>query len=77
MMLFHKLSLGLTLILMVYVSAAPVVIEDTKKNTKKRGRVSLPRPRHTSKQKEPWEINEKIILVQGMNRDEVASLPDA
>lgn len=71
MMLKHKLSLGLTLILVVYVSAAPVVIEDTKKSSKKKARVprtimALPRQRHTSRPKEPWEINQKILALQGV-----------
>lgn len=70
-MLIHKLSIGLTLVLVVYVSAAPVVIEDTKKSSKKKARVPrtvmvVPRQRHTSRPKEPWEINQKIIAVKGV-----------
>ncbi|XP_031559636.1 zinc metalloproteinase nas-6-like isoform X2 [Actinia tenebrosa] len=54
----------------LYVYAAPVVIEDTKKSSKKKARIprtvlALPRQRQTSRPKEPWEINQKILGLQG------------
>lgn len=70
MMLIHKLSLGLTLILIVYVSAVPVVIDDTQKDSKKKGRLPLSvltLPRTRTRPKEPWEINENLVLLKRVN----------
>lgn len=70
-MLIHKLTLGLTLILIVYVSAVPVVLDNTNKDSKKKTRLprsvlSLPKTRHLSRPKEPWEINQNLVILKGI-----------
>ncbi|KXJ22816.1 Zinc metalloproteinase nas-13 [Exaiptasia diaphana] len=70
MMLIHKLSLALTLILIVYVSAVPVLIDDTQKDSKKKGRLPLSvltLQRTRTRPKEPWEINENLVLLRRVN----------
>lgn len=66
-MFIHKLTLGLTLILIVYISAVPVLIDDTHKDSKKKARIarSLTKTRIPSTPKEPWEINENLAIVKG------------
>ena len=76
-MLVHKISLGLTFILAVYISALPVVI-DKEKDSKKKLRpvrsitavpTSVAGDTHETVDetdgKEPWEVNENLLRLQG------------